>query len=739
MLKEYSVMDTRNLTNDKANQITPEDAERLREQLILLDSIQLQKNEVIKNITILLRHDEKAISEMGIKTGMGEEEEMSSRQKLEQEIESLSNKLETQARHYNFLLNQKDKFYTEHVHQVEQIYKNSWKWRIGNVIIESFIRVLNFFKNPIRFFSQAEYRSMYKGFNNRGQQADLIQSARNGTQEDDKKTGSNRTPSPSRRKPLPVRRIDNKPVIAVIMDEFTTACFKPECTMITFRPDNWKEKLELQTPEAIFVESAWSGNQGSWQYKIAKYKQNMGDEVTELITWAKKRRIPSVFWNKEDPPNFDRFIDKASLFDYVFTSDEDCIPRYKNHIRHNRIFSLPFAAQPAIHNPIGKAPRLNNVCFAGTYHADEYLDRQNDMEIILNPSRDYGLHIYDRNFGDAGKGSEQFRFPGKYQPFIKGRLNYPEMVKAYHQYKVFLNVNSVRESPTMFSRRVFELLAVGTPVISTYSKGIVELLGDTVFITESETDTRRHLDLLLNDRMAWMKASVRGIRKVMESHTYDKRLEQVLSRVGIEYKPASLPLISLLVRIGCYDNLSPLAETILKQTYRPKNIILLSEKELDNEIVKQFSERLAPTRVLNMVTLQDHLGNRILESAPAGYYAFWDINNWYGADYLKDYALAVNYSKASCLGKSNHFVFGNEKIREENNEKHFILSDRVPISTLLVKNSRLLSVDMKLINDPDGMYRSFGSDIFSADPLNFVKNGAATNIPGDIKMETFVG
>ena len=99
------------------------------------------------------------------------------------------------------------------------------------------------------------------------------------------------------------------------------------------------------------------------------------------------------------------------------------------------------------------------------------------MDILLRPSLDFGLDIYDRNLGLFANEPDLYRFPDIYQPAIKGRLEYDDMVKAYKQYKVFLNVNSVRHSSTMFARRVFELLSCGTPVISTFSKGVIEILG----------------------------------------------------------------------------------------------------------------------------------------------------------------------------------------------------------------------------------------------------------------------
>ena len=76
------------------------------------------------------------------------------------------------------------------------------------------------------------------------------------------------------------------------------------------------------------------------------------------------------------------------------------------------------------------------------------------------PALRFGLHIFDRNLNRPGFGPK-YRFPDGYQTAIKGSLNYEEMLTAYRCYDVMLNTNSVTDSPTMFSRRVFECLACG--------------------------------------------------------------------------------------------------------------------------------------------------------------------------------------------------------------------------------------------------------------------------------------
>ena len=127
--------------------------------------------------------------------------------------------------------------------------------------------------------------------------------------------------------------------------------------------------------------------------------------------------IPTVFWNKEDPPNFDFFIDTAKLFDYVFTCDGDMVPRYREVLGHDRVDVLQFAAQPRVHNPIQeRRGRLHDVVFAGMYFRDKHPERREQMETVLAPIRELGLHIFARN----GTVDEKYAWPEKYRPHIVG-------------------------------------------------------------------------------------------------------------------------------------------------------------------------------------------------------------------------------------------------------------------------------------------------------------------------------
>nr|WP_272148379.1 glycosyltransferase [Burkholderia cepacia] len=143
------------------------------------------------------------------------------------------------------------------------------------------------------------------------------------------------------------------------------------------------------------------------------------------------------------------------------------------------------------------------------------------------------LDIFDRNHAAGAK--SDFAFPERFQGCIRGSLPYDEMSRAYRRYSVFLNVNSVIDSRTMFSRRVYELLACGTPVVSTRSLGIDETFGrDLVWTVDDAKEADEAMRALLESPDEWRRRSLNGIRAVFSEHTFAHRTQQILDTVGIK-------------------------------------------------------------------------------------------------------------------------------------------------------------------------------------------------------------
>src|SRR5690606_11163781 len=138
------------------------------------------------------------------------------------------------------------------------------------------------------------------------------------------------------------------------------------------------------------------------------------------------------------------------------------------------------------------------------------------------------------------------KFPEIYRQYIVGKLNYNDMIKAYRLYQVFLNVNSVNDSETMFSRRVFEILASGTNVISSKSIGIEKLFPEIVFVSKDEQDTRNYLEVLTNNVELARRRAVKGIREVYSKHLYSHRFQEILNKVGLNSEQKEKDGISII-------------------------------------------------------------------------------------------------------------------------------------------------------------------------------------------------
>ena len=136
--------------------------------------------------------------------------------------------------------------------------------------------------------------------------------------------------------------------IACIMDPFTLGSYGPECRLLELTPEHWREEVDAFEPDLLFIESAWQGKEGLWYRKIVHYSQ----ELFELTGYLREKHVPIIFWNKEDPVYTDSFMTAASYADVVFTTDIDCIGKYKAELGHDRVYHLHFAAQPALHNPV---------------------------------------------------------------------------------------------------------------------------------------------------------------------------------------------------------------------------------------------------------------------------------------------------------------------------------------------------------------------------------------------------
>jgi spore maturation protein CgeB len=517
--------------------------------------------------------------------------------------------------------------------------------------------------------------------------------------------------------------------VAVILDPFSELAFRYEWDQILVAPDNWLQKLEERKPALLFVESGWNSNGGAWRLAMTT-KRGPSQPLRALLAWCQAKEIPTVFWNKEDPPNYDRFIATAALFDYVFTVDADRIEDYRRDLGHDRISLLPFGAQPRIHNPVlrGKG-RQYDVAFAGTYFTDKYPERREQMAYLLSAAIDIGLDIYSRI---EQNGHTRFQFPAHLSRFVVGSLPYERMLAAYTAYKVFLNVNSVTQSPTMCARRLFELSAAQTAVVSTPAASIEPFFEDTVTVVDDEQSANRAIRILVKQPEHRDRLALRAHRRVFDKHLYTHRVGQVLAAVGIADPAIAEVSVSAVVPTKRPQQVANVMAFIGRQHHTDLELILVSHGFVaEASDMKRLAERYGVDRysvvpAAATLTLGDCM-NLGITAAGGRYVAKMDDDNWYGSHYVSDLVRAFSWTDAQVVGKWAHYVHlrgSNATLLRFPTAEHRYVQ-LVQGGTIMAPRSVMLEFPME--NLPRRVDTTFldkvrlhGGRVYSADRFNFV-------------------
>ncbi|MBG6223456.1 spore maturation protein CgeB [Arthrobacter sp. CAN_A2] len=531
--------------------------------------------------------------------------------------------------------------------------------------------------------------------------------------------------------------------VGVILDEFSSSAFAYEWTIVPLDPRRWLEQCTTGNLDFVFVESAWAGNSRLWRGKLAG-SAGPSPEFHDLMTWCRHHGLPTVFWNKEDPPHYADFLPAAKLADWVFTSDEGRVASYRQDLGHDRVAVLPFAAQPAIHNPVRPAHgrHARDMAFAGMYFAHKYPERRDQLDFLLGGAMDasagmeHGLEIFSRMLD----GGAEYQFPAPLAGRVVGSLGYDQMLTAYKAYRVFLNVNSVVDSPSMCARRIFEITASGTPVVSAPSAAIPEFFApEEVPVAATRTQADQLVRSLvrnaeLNDRTAHLAQ-----RRIWVGHTYAHRAETVVAAAAPrQARPLVRPSMSALVSTIRSAQLDHICHTIGRQEGVNVQLVLLAHGiPLAERDVRAVAQSHGIEDLVFLAEPSDTmLGsclNRCAEAADGQVLTKMDDDDHYGPQYLSDQLFAMQYSDADVVGKQAHYMCLTESdaviLRAGGREHRF--TDFVMGPTIMARAEVFRETPFPGV--PRGEDTAFlkgvaaaGGSIYSADRFNYVqmRNGS---------------
>jgi len=428
--------------------------------------------------------------------------------------------------------------------------------------------------------------------------------------------------------------------IAALVDKFSEQGFKQECDFVNLRRDTWREQIEEFGPTVLLVESAWRGAANSWTNAVPK----LPEELRALTRWCNDRGIPTVFWNKEDPIHFSTFLRTATQFDYILTTDADLVPAYRAEARHHRVGLMPFASQPADHNPRRDAARKHAAVFAGTYYR-RYPERMKDFDAVVDgTSRVLPVEIFDRVYGTT---NESFEFPQKYKDMIVGTLTPEELDLAYKRYELALNMNTVKQSTTMVARRAFELLMSGTPTVSNWARGSQTVFGDIVAMSDDSEGTTAQVHRLVHDELFRERIRSLGLRRTLRDHTYAERINLLESMLrGTPYRVRTVAVTAVLV-VNSEAELETMTAVALSQEGVDVSVTVVTESEEVARVAREQGVEVWTSASAPLATIGDLV--------PRDHVAFLHPRHWYGTEYLLSLVIATPYAAGAHLTKHGYF------------------------------------------------------------------------------------
>lgn len=390
--------------------------------------------------------------------------------------------------------------------------------------------------------------------------------------------------------------------IAVVADTFTLNAISSTVRTVELPRHGWEEVLQETPVDLILVESAWSSPDGEWFHGVAYHGEAEAADLRGILAHARERGIPSLFWNREDPVHLRSFLTPAADFDTVLTSDSRCIAEYQSSIpsRTRTVASLPFFADPQIMHPLipgedladatgdsasvsgieeqrraeARAER-RDVAFAGTYYGDRYPQRTAELRQILTAAAEHGLAIYDRQATVTGS---RYQLPDDLAEHSLGGVDASLMPDVYRRHPVHINVNSVDDSPTMFSRRVVEIAAAGSVVVSGRGKGVSTTLGADFPVLEDPQAWPDLLSRLTQSPAVWRKAAWAQLRTVHRAFTSARSLTLALRIAGLPLEAPTDPSYGILIPVSATGS----ARVLLNQSLRPA-VVALSPWDADRQ------------------------------------------------------------------------------------------------------------------------------------------------------------
>jgi len=191
--------------------------------------------------------------------------------------------------------------------------------------------------------------------------------------------------------------------------------------------------------------------------------------------------------------------------------------------------------QPAFHSFNEFEFSSHEACFTGSYYTRILTERRRYLDMIFAACTQASmpLNVFDRNHNRMSRHFE-FRFPSHSHVVMHPSVSHRLTASVYKAYVASVNVNSVSDSSTMYSRRLLEILACGGIAVTNPSAAVTHHFKHYCHVVENADQAVELLGRLRHGPSVEDKErAAAGAAYVRDHHTWAHRLRLMADVVNL--------------------------------------------------------------------------------------------------------------------------------------------------------------------------------------------------------------
>jgi len=249
----------------------------------------------------------------------------------------------------------------------------------------------------------------------------------------------------------------------------------------------------------------------------------------DLISVLREKGITSAFWFVEDYRRFFYWKEYANQFDAFFTIQKGDFFRELNRIQTPSFTYLPMAANPLIHRKLSLSQEEashfgSDISFMGEGFSNRHL--------LFSQLLSYNLKIWGTGWNENHLFANVLQNNGE-------RVSIEDTVKIYNSAKININHHSSMNNELFetdgdfINPRTFEIMACGGFQLVDKRSLLSEIfIEDEEIVTfQSIEELKNKIDYYLIHEEERRAIAERGRKKVLEKHTYQHRIKQMLETI----------------------------------------------------------------------------------------------------------------------------------------------------------------------------------------------------------------